>query len=853
VTQPGRNDAAAAPVVVPDADDQRRRPVDESRIEVNHPGTYIRIYRQVLFLGRPNLSLISYRGYRRVIVQLMRDRHRRRKDANLLQGIARLAIAAPQRIIAVAVLVLVGAAIFGIPVAKSLSAGGFHDPTAESAHANQLLTDKFGQSDQKILIVVTAPGGTRSEQARQVGTDIVGQLQRSPSVFNVSSAWTAPREAAADLVSTDGKSGLILVNLKGGENAAQKNAEVLSEEVVHDRDGVTVRAGGSAMEYAQINQQNQRDLLVMEAIAIPFSFLVLVWVFGGLLAAALPMALGGLAVVGTMAVLRLITFSTDVSTFALNLSAALGLALAIDYSLLIISRYRDELADGASRDEALIRTMATAGRTVLFSATTVMLSMTVMVLFPMYFLKSFAYAGVATVAFCAVAAIVVTPAAIALLGPRLDSLDVRRLARRVLRRPEPVRKPVEQMFWYRSTKFVMRRAVPIGLAVVALLVLLGVPFLGVKFGFPDDRVLPRSASAHQVGDQMRTGFADDSATAVPVVIPDARGLSPADLDRYAADLSRVPDVSSVTAPTGTFVAANRVGPPAAATGLADGSAFFTVASTAPLFSQASATQLDRLRDVAGPAGRPVELSGLAQINIDSVNAVIKRLPLVFGLIAGIAFVLLFLLTGSVVLPVKALVCNVLSLTAAFGALVWIFQDGHLGALGTTPSGTLQANMPVLLFCITFGLSMDYEVFLLSRIREYWLASGAARPATPSAAQAHAANDESVALGLAHTGRVITAAALVMSMSFAALIAAHVSFMRMFGVGLTVAVLVDATLVRMVLVPAFMHVMGRWNWWAPKPLVWLHEGFGISEAGAGPAAPTARGNGQPIEASVTGSG
>ncbi len=768
----------------------------------------------------------------------------------MLQGIARLAIAAPRRIIAVAVLVLVGAAIFGIPVAKSLSAGGFHDPTAESAHANQLLTDKFGQSDQKILIVVTAPEGARSEQARQIGTDIVDQLQRSPLVFNVSSAWTAPPEAAADLVSTDGKSGLIVVNLKGGENAAQKNAEVLSEEVVHDRDGVTVRAGGSAMEYAQINQQNQRDLLLMEAIAIPFSFLVLVWVFGGLLAAALPMALGGLAVVGTMAVLRLITFSTDVSTFALNLSTALGLALAIDYTLLIISRYRDELADGASRDEALIRTMATAGRTVLFSATTVMLSMTVMVLFPMYFLKSFAYAGVATVAFCAAAAIVVTPAAIALLGPRLDSLDVRRLARRVLRRLEPVRKPVEQMFWYRSTKFVMRRAVPIGLAVVALLVLLGVPFLGVKFGFPDDRVLPRSASAHQVGDQMRTGFANDSATAVPVVIPDARGLSPADLDRYAADLSRVPDVSSVTAPTGTFVAGNRVGPPAAATGLADGSAFFTVASTAPLFSQASATQLDRLRDVAGPAGRPVELSGLAQINIDSVNAVTKRLPLVFGLIAGIAFVLLFLLTGSVVLPVKALVCNVLSLTAAFGALVWIFQDGHLGALGTTPSGTLQANMPVLLFCITFGLSMDYEVFLLSRIREYWLASGAARPATPSAAQAHAANDESVAQGLARTGRVITAAALVMAMSFAALIAAHVSFMRMFGVGLTLAVAADATLVRMVLVPAFMHVMGRWNWWAPKPLAWLHDRFGISEAGAGPAEPTARGNGQPIEGSVT---
>jgi RND superfamily putative drug exporter len=466
---------------------------------------------------------------------------------------------------------------------------------------------------------------------------------------------------------------------------------------------------------------------------------------------------------------------------------------------------------------------------VLFSATTVALSMAATVAFPMYFLKSFAYAGVATVAFVATASIVITPAAIVLMGPRVDALDVRRLARRLLRRPEPVHKPVEQLFWYRSSKFVMRRWLPIGLAVTALLLLLGAPFISVKWGFPDDRVLPPSASSHQVGDRLRTGFANDSATVVPIVVPDARGLSPADLDRYAVDLSRVPDVSGVTTPTGTFVGGNLAGPPAAATGLADGSAFLTVSSTAPLFSQASDTQLKRLHAVSGPAGRSVEMAGVAQVNRDSVDAVTERLPLVLGLMAAITFVLLFLLTGSLVLPAKALVCNVLSLTAAFGALVWIFQDGHLGALGTTPSGTLVANMPVLLFCIAFGLSMDYEVFLISRIREYWLASGAARPARLRPAQAHAANDESVALGVARTGRVITAAALVMAMSFAALIAAHVSFMRMFGLGLTLAVIVDATLVRMVLVPAFMHVMGRWNWWAPKPLVWLHERIGISES------------------------
>ncbi|WP_082966547.1 MMPL family transporter [Mycolicibacter sinensis] len=739
----------------------------------------------------------------------------------MLHRMALLALAAPRRVLALAFLVMIAAAVFGIPVADKLSAGGFQDPNSESAQATRLLTDRFGQSEQQLLILISAPGGANSEPARSVGTDIAGKLQQSPFIYNVTSPWTGPPSATSRLISADGSSGVIVANLRGGENDAQKYARALADQVAHDRDGVSVRAGGGAMVYAQINHQNQHDLLLMESIAIPLSFLVLVWVFGGLLAAALPVALGGLAIVGSMAVLRLITLATDVSIFALNLTTAMGLALAIDYTLLIINRYRDELADGVAPDRALIATMSTAGRTVLFSASTVALSMVVMALFPMYFLKSFAYAGVATVSFVALAAIVVTPAAIAFLGPRLDALDVRRPARRLLRRPAPTARPIELGFWYRATKFVTRGAVPIGLAVVALLVAVGLPFFGVKWGFPDDRVLPTSASAHQVGDALRNDFADDSDRAVPVVLPDIRGIPADELNRYAADLSRVPDVSSVSAPTGTFVGGARVGEPAAATGIAEDSAFFTVASEAPLFSQRSETQLDNLHQVPGPGDRPVQLAGLAQINRDSVQAITDRLPLVLGLIAAITFVLLFLLTGSVVLPAKALILNVLSLVAAFGALVWIFQDGHLGAFGTTPTGTLVANVPVLLFCIAFGLSMDYEVFLVSRIREYWLASG----------QTRADNDESVSLGVARTARVITAAALVMSISFAALIAAQVSFMRMLGLGLTLAVLVDATLVRMVLVPAFMHVMGRWNWWAPKPLAWVAQRFELSENGS----------------------
>jgi putative drug exporter of the RND superfamily len=713
-------------------------------------------------------------------------------------------------------------AIFGVPVAKSLSASGFQDPTSESARAAQLLSEKFRQGDVQLLITVSAPSGVDNASARTAGTDIVDQLRRSPHVVAVTSPWTTPPSTAAGLVSKDRTSGLIIAGITGDESNQQKYAKELAAQVAHVRDGVTVRSGGVAMVNVQITDQSQRDLLLMESMAIPLSFLVLVWVFGGLLAAALPVAVGGMAIMGALAVLRAITFATDVSIFALNLTTAMGLALAIDYTLLIIRRFRDELTDGASREDALVRTMTSAGRTVLFSATTVALSAAVMVLFPMHFLKSFAYAGVATIAFAAAAAVVVTPAALVLLGDRVDSLDMRRLARRLLGRPDPVPTPVHQQFWYRWTKRVIRHAIPIGLAGVALLLFLGVPFFGIRWGFPDDRVLPRSASAHQVGDQLRRDFVNNSETAVTMVIPDAKGLTQGDVERYAGDLSRVPDVSAVSAPTATFVAGANVGPPSSPAGLIQGSAFLTVDSTAPLFSERSETQLDRLHAVPTPAGRQVDITGTAQTNHDSVNAITSQLPLVLSLIAVIMFVLLFLLTGSVVMPLKALALNILSLTAAFGAMVWIFQDGHLAALGTTPSGTLVANVPVLLFCIAFGLSMDYEVFLVSRIREFWLASGRTR----------SDNDESVALGIAHTGRVITAAALVMSISFAALIAAHVSFMRMFGLGLTLAVLADATLVRMVLVPAFMHVLGQWNWWAPPWLVWLQRHLGSTDGPAG---------------------
>ncbi|MEU9806492.1 MMPL family transporter [Mycobacterium sp. NPDC050853] len=736
----------------------------------------------------------------------------------MLERLARSVIAAPRLVLGVALLIAVGAAIFGVPVTKYLAAGGQQDPNSESAYVAKALTEKFDISDQSLVFMLTSEQGVQSPQTRAVAADLERKLKDSGVVLNLTSAWTAPPPVAGELFSTDGKSGLIVAGLTGGENLAQKHAATLIKTLAIDRDGVSIKAGGVATLYNQIVTQTEKDLLVMESIAIPISFVVLVWIFGGLYAALLPLVVGVFAILGAMSILRGLTYLTDVSVFALNLTVALGLALAIDYSLLIISRYREEVSAGKPRDEALVLTMATAGRTVLFSALTVALALVALILFPIYFLKSFGYAGVATVFVGAIAALVIVPAVITLLGDRIDALDVRRLIRKVLGRPEPAAKEVTETFWYRTTKRVMARAVPIAIVIVTALVVLGLPFLDGKFGFPDDRVLPASASAHQVGNEIRRDFDNNSSTNLSVIAEGVGPVRPPEIDRYATELSKIEDVKEVAAPTGAFIRGMKVGPPAGATGIKDGTAFFTIQTGAKPYTPAADRQLDAVHALPGPGGVAVKIGGGAQLDRDAVDGIVHKLPLVLAIIAIVTFVLLFLLTGSVVLPLKALVLNVLSLTATFGALVWIFQEGHLGGLGTEVTGTIVASMPMLLFCIAFGLSMDYEVFLISRIREYWVASG----------QTRADSDEAVALGVARTGRVVTAAAVIMSIAFAALMAAQVSFMRMFGTGLTIAILVDATVIRMLLVPSFMRILGRFNWWAPKPLVKLHERIGVSD-------------------------
>jgi RND superfamily putative drug exporter len=716
----------------------------------------------------------------------------------MLDLIARCAIAAPKRIIAVAAFVMMATGVLGAPVSTMLSAGGFTDPDAESNRANRVLVDEFDRGFVNLNLLVKAPDSVAAPEPRAVIDGIVAELRHSERVARVISPWDLPDPVAAGLVSRDGHAAMVIAYLKGDETSGISDSAELIARYAGDRgSGIAVSAGGPGAIYGQISEQSRSDLTLTEAIVLPVTFLVLVWVFGGVLAALIPLAVGGFAILGSMAILRGLAEVTDVSVFALNLAVAMGLALAIDYSLLLVSRYREELSRGADPPDAIRRTMQTAGRTVVFSAVTVALSLATMAVFPMYFLRSFAYGGVSVVAFSAVAALIIAPAAILTAGGRIG---------------KPGRQgALTESRWYSWAVAVMRRPKTLAVVTVIPLIVVGLPFLDVKFGFPDDRILPASAPARQVGDQIRTDFTQDAGSPVSIVIEHGNVPDDIEIGSYAAELSRDPAVLAVSAPNATYTRGVAVGPPNGEAGTRGDKSFLTVTTAAEPFSSESQELLDRLRAVSEPTGTTALFTGAEQSNRDGVDSIVKLLPLLLTLIAVVMFLLLFLLSGSVIVPLKALLLNVLSLTATFGTLVWIFQEGHLAGLGTTVVGTLVATMPVLMFCVAFGLSMDYEVFLIARIREFWLASD----------RSNDANTQAVALGLAGTGRIVTAAALVMAITFAGLMASQVSFLRIFGFGLAVAVLMDAVVIRSILLPVLMVLLGRWNWWAPKPLARLH--------------------------------
>ncbi|NEW42627.1 MMPL family transporter [Nocardia cyriacigeorgica] len=742
----------------------------------------------------------------------------------MLIRIARLTTRYPRILLAVAFSLAVLFGIVGATASAHMKSGGFTTDDAESTRAAQLLADNFEGAAPNFVLLVSSEAGLRDPATVARATELVDALRARDDVSGIQSFWTSPPTMAAALGSTDGNSGLIIAELDGDETQIQQTAGELTEQLTGTSDGVTVRQGGVAAVYHDVTEQITHDLAVAEAVAVPLSLIVLILVFGSVVAASLPVMVGLFAIVATLAILRMVTLFTDVSIYALNMTTAMGLALAIDYSLFIVSRYREELDEGLEPVAATIRAVQTAGRTVLYSAVTVALSLAVLSVFDLYFLKSFAYAGVAVVIAAAAAALFVLPAALVLIGHRVNALDLRAPLRRMFGRdPHPTEPMVpEKTLWYRNTKQVMRHAVPVTVVIVAFLLVLGSPFLGVKFGYPDDRVMPASANSRQVGDTLRAEFPRaDSGASGTIVLDDFHDQNA--IGQYAAQLSKVDDVPAVLSSAGVYVAGRRMAPgqPDMAN---DTGAYLTVATDLDPFSPEGSAQLDKLRAVPAPA--PTLFTGAAAVNADSLEALGAKLPLAGLLIILATFVVLFLFTGSVVLPLKAIVLNTLSLTAAFGAMVWIFQEGHFsGLIGFTPVGYLVPTMPILMFCVAFGLSMDYEVFLLSRIREEWLARRAKRTGNELATED---NTEAVAIGVARTGRIFTAAALLMAIVIGAMVTSKVSFIQLMGLGLTLTVLADATIIRALLAPALMRLLGPANWWAPKPLVRLHAKIGLSE-------------------------
>ena len=724
----------------------------------------------------------------------------------MLARLGRFTVAHRKAVLAGTALFFVLAVTLGGGVASRLVSGGFNDPDSESSRAADAIKHDFGRQQPDLVLLVTAKHGTVDDADVRTPADaLTSELAAEPKVARAVSYWSIG--SPPPLRSTDGRQALVLASLRGDDEQVLDAAKELSPRYAGDHGAVTVRVGGFSEVFRQVNQQVEQDLVRVELIAFPITLVLMILVFGSVVAAGLPLLVGVLAIVGTFLVLLVIASLTDVSIFALNLTTGMGLGLAIDYSLFIVSRYREELHAGRAPHDAVVRTVQTAGKTVAFSALTVAVALAALLVFPLAFLRSFAYAGIGVALLAGIAAVVALPALLAVLGHRVDSL---RLWRR-----DP--KPPGEGIWHRIAMFVMRRPVPIAVVVVALLIFLGLPFLRIQFGLPDDRVLPTSASSRQVQDDIRSRFASNEARTLEVVAsgigdPGARADQ---IDRYAAALSRHRGAARVDAVTGSYVDGQQVAGPGAVTARfqAKDATWLSVVPTVEPYSDAGERLAHAVRET--PAPFPVLVGGASAELVDSKVSLFSRLPLAAGLIALATFVLLFLMFGSILVPIKALILNVLSLSATFGALVWIFQDGHFsGVLDFTPTGTLPASIPLLLFCLAFGLSMDYEVFLLSRIKEEHDRTGD--------------NRSSVAMGLERTGRIVTASAVLISVVFIAFATSGVSFIKIFGVGLAIAVLMDAFVIRATLVPAFMRIAGEANWWAPMWMRRLHERIGISE-------------------------
>jgi RND superfamily putative drug exporter len=720
-----------------------------------------------------------------------------------------------RRLTLVLTLVLVAfAAAWGTGVFGQLSSGDdFTPPASPSQQEASQASQVFGRNDADVVVLYRSTSMTVGDPGyRRAVTAALTGLPRADvdPKTRISTYWST---GSPSLVSADRHATYAVLQLTGADDAARhKTYDAIKAELTPPglaASGVTARVGGTVPMEVAINSEVTADIAKAEGFSMPVLLLLLLVIFGSLAAASLPVAIGGVAILGSFTVLRLLTLVTTVSIYSVNITTILGLGLGIDYGLFMVTRFREELRRQPTVEQAVARTVATAGRTIAVSGVTVAVALTSLMLFPEDFLRSMGYGGVATVAVDMLAALTVLPALLAVLGHRVNALRIRRSVRSPAAGASGPGRDEASGAWYRLARSVMRRPVVYATVIVIGLLALGAPFLRISWGGTDARTLPAASVVRQVSQALDTEFPVNSTAPIEVLVTGARAATPAELTAYLHRLDAIPGVTGAQV-TGTHVAGNGTGTVRVDVGYAP-----------PTVSSAARGIVTQIRGTPPPPGSTVLVGGTTAGLVDELASLGATLPWMALLVGVSTFVLLFLAFGSVVLPLKAIVMNVLSLSATFGVVVWIFQWGHLsGLLRFTPTGSIDPTMPILMLAVIFGLSTDYEVFLLSRIRERYDQTGD--------------NTASVAAGLERTGGLITSLALLLIIVVGAFSASGITFIKLMGVGMIVALLVDATVVRVLLVPATMRLLGRANWWAPPPLRRLYARYGSKEETPGPA-------------------
>jgi RND superfamily putative drug exporter len=691
-------------------------------------------------------------------------------------------------VLAVAVVFAAVAGALGAGVAKRLWPYDARDSATQSVQATNRFQAAAGRQIDAGVVALVQSGDVRTPAARQRVAQVAAKLRAQPHVAVVQSFYTTHDRA---MVARDGRATYVLAYFRPLSNKALKDvAQQIENRFAGQSD---VRLGGSAVANAQVNTKVSSDLARAELLAFPFIFLLSLLFFRSLVAALLPPLLGGLAIIVTFFALRIVSGFVDISVFALNFVTGMGLGLAIDYSLFMVSRYREESARSGFGVAALTRTLQTSGRTIMFSSLTVAAAVASLIVFPQNFLYSMGIAGAFVALLAATLALTVLPALLAVLGPRINALAPKRLQRAA----EHEARPENRGYWYRLSRLVMRHPGPIAASAAAFLIILGLPFWNIKFIQADARVLPTTASARQVNDALESQFPPNRTSPLEVVVGAPAGS--AQVRTLAARVASLPGVSAVAPP-------EAAGPTT------------TLLAVAPVhgpLTGATEQLVRRVRAIHTPFY--VGVAGETAMFVDLEHSLSAHLPEVLAIVIGSTLIILFLFTGSVILPVKAVLMNFLSLSAMLGILVYIFQYGHLESLLSFRSeGALDATQPIFLFAVAFGLATDYGVFLLSRIKE--------------AHDSGVPNSEAVAIGLERTGRIVTAAALLFAVAIGAFATSQIVFLKELGLGAALAVLIDASIIRALLVPSLMELLGSANWWAPRPLRRLYDRVGLREGG-----------------------